>query len=256
MTGIDESEENYDDVSESSDEGDTSIDEAADDELDETLEINEAELEAMYSESLQLEAEVTKGFKDMEKPHEFGAGAKGQYQGDHSNLMDYKSGESDWDDVEVPAKQDWTVKEIRQLVKKGIKQNEALSLKNRKLTEMVVKLRDKLSEMNLLNAKIISVNHLVGSSRLTNEQKSVVINSIDKGTSIKEVRNIASAVKASLTSAGAISERRNPHANSQKRRTSGSGNPQVIRESVGSREASSNGATRWQQLAGLKKLVD
>ena len=76
----------------------------AEDDMNETLELSESELESIYREALQLEVDVKKGFSDMSKPHEFGAGAKGQYQSDPANLADYASGEKEWDDVEPPAK--------------------------------------------------------------------------------------------------------------------------------------------------------
>ena len=72
-----------------------SADEDADD-IDEEIELSEQELESVYAEALQLEVDVTKGFRDMEKPHEFGAGAKAQYQSDPNNLADYKNGEYEW----------------------------------------------------------------------------------------------------------------------------------------------------------------
>ena len=248
---MNESDDNYDEVAEASDSGDEGLDEAVDD-LDESIEINEAELEAMYAESLQLEAEVSKGFKEMERPHELGAGAKGAYQSDGGNLADYKSGDSQWDSVDVPAKQDWTVKEIRQIVNKGLRENKALAEQNGKLREIVSSLKNKLREMNLLNTKILSVNKVIGAHRLTNEQKKMTIEGIDRGRSIAEVKNLAKIIENSFKVSGAISEtRRVPHANSQKRRTSGAGNPKVIRESAD--RAESNGGSRWQELAGLKK---
>lgn len=222
-----------------------------DDSVDEELEISEAELEEMYAEALQLEVDVSKGFKDMAKPHELGAGAKAQYQSDPANIADMKTGEHQWDDEEPPAKQDWTVKEIRQLVKQGMAENHALTTRNAKLTEMVKALHGKLAEMNLLNSKILHVNKFMTAHKLTREQKKAVIESIDKATSVNEVRRIHGILESSFRAAGAVTESaaRKPRGDVQKRRTSGAPDAKVLRESAD--KAEGNGYGRWQQLAGL-----
>ena len=245
----------YDDVDEGLDEGDPDSGgegpmEAKEDDLDESLELSESELEQMYAEALQLEVDVKKGFSDMAKPHEFGAGAKGQYQSDPANVADYKNNEAEWDNVEPPAKKDFTVKEIRRLVKRGMKENRELSARNGQLTEMVKALHGKLSEMNLLNSKILHVNKFIASHRLTNEQKKSVIEGIDRGRSVKEVKRIFAIIESSFKSAGVVTEgRRPPRADSQKRRTSGAPDTRVLRESAD--RAEGGGYGRWQQLAGL-----
>lgn len=228
-------------------------DEGAD--LDEALELSESELEALYSGALQLEVDVSKGFKDMAKPHEFGAGAKAQYQSDPANLADYKSGEAEWDNVEPPQKKDWIPEQFKQLVRQGIAENQQLAEKNAKLTEMVKSMHGKLKEMNLLNQKILHVNKFLSSHRLTAEQKRAVIEGIDKGTSIREVKSIFSILEASFKAAGAVNESRvrRPRADAQRSRTSGSPDPRVLRESAGRAEngGAGTGLARWQQLAGL-----
>jgi len=231
-------------------EGTDEVDEAKEDDLDEGFDLSEAELERMYAEALQLEVDVKKGFSDMAKPHELGAGAKAQYQSDGANLIDYSNGEKEWDNVEPSAKKDFTVKEIRKLVKRGMKENRQLAERNDKLSEMVRHLTSKLSEMNLLNSKILHVNKFMAAHRLTSEQKKTVIESIDRGNSVKEVKSIFSILGSSFRSAGAVAEtRQRPRADSQKRRTTGAPDTRVLRESADKAEGSGYG--RWQQLAGL-----
>jgi hypothetical protein len=232
---------------------DEAVAEAADEDMEEGIEISESELEAMYNEGVMLEVEVSKGFKDMARPHEFGAGVKGQYQSDPANLADYANGEKEWDSVEPPAKQDFTVKEIRAMVRKGIAENRALAAENAKLRETAQKLAGKLSEMNLLNSKILHVNKFLAAHRLNNEQKRTVIESIDKGSTVKEVKRIYSVLESSFKAAGAVTESagRRPRADAQKRRTSGAPNAKVLRESVDAAEG--GGFDRWKTLAGLKR---
>jgi hypothetical protein len=221
------------------------------DEMDEALELSESELEHMYAEALQLEVDVKKGFGDMAKPHELGAGVKYDSTKEQGALpTDLKSGQHYWDGEEPPAKQDFTVKEIRKLVKRGMRENRQLAERNAKLTEMVQALHGKLTEMNLLNSKILHVNKFMAAHRLTNEQKRTVIESIDRGQTVKEVKSIFSILESSFKSAGAVTEtRRAPRADSQKRRTSGAPDTRVLRESAD--KAEGGGYGRWQQLAGL-----
>jgi hypothetical protein len=219
--------------------------------VEEELEISESELEEMYAEALQLEVEVKKGFSDMEKPHEFGAGVKSSIHSDPGGLHDLDGGEHEWEKKEPPAKKDWIPENIRGLVKQGMAENRALVAQNAKLTEMVKALSGKLTEMNLLNSKILHVNKFMTAHRLTREQKKSVIESIDKGSTVSEVRRIYGILESSFKAAGAVTESaaRRPRADAQKHRSTGAPNAKVLRESADKAEGTGYG--RWQQLAGL-----
>lgn len=249
--GVNEVHDDMDEAAEEVTESDE-VEEAVEaDDMDEELEISESELEEMYAEALQLEVEVKKGFSDMAKPHELGAGAKYNSHGEAASLTDLKAGEHTWETEEPPAKKDWTVKEIRNLVKQGMAENRALVQSNAKLSEMVKTLHAKLTEMNLLNSKILHVNKFMTAHKLTREQKKAVIESIDKGSSVNEVRRIFGILESSFKAAGAVTEStsRRPRGDSQKLRTSGAPNAKVLRESAD--KAEGQGYGRWQQLAGL-----
>lgn len=228
-----------------------SADDDADD-VDEDIELTSEELEAMYAEALQLEVDVKKGFSDMAKPHEFGAGTKGTVVSDPGGLHDLKAGEHEWDDEEPPAKKDWIPENVKRLVKQGLAENAALAEQNAQLRGMVERMHTKLRESNVLNAKILHVNKfLQAHGRLTAEQKKAVIESIDKGSTVKEVKSIYSILEASFRAAGTVTESagRKPRADSQKARTSGAPTAKVLRESAD--KAETGGFGRWQQLAGL-----
>lgn len=227
------------------------------DAVDETIELSEAELEAMYNEAIQLEVNVSKGFKPIAEPHELGAGAKNDNTGEAAALADKKGGDHYWDDETPPAKQDYTVKEIRQLVRRGMAENKQLRTQKAKLEGMVKALHGKLVEMNLLNSKILHVNKFMSAHRLTNEQKKTVIESIDMGKSITEVKNIFGILEQTFKVAGVVSEGRTnkPRADTGKRRTSGAPDAKVLRESADKAEGGGQ-ASRWQQLAGLSKLTN
>jgi hypothetical protein len=249
-TIAEEADEAMDEGFEDMEEGADAVEETA--EVEEELELSNEELEAMYNESHLLEVEVKKGFSDMAKPHEFGAGAKGQYQSDPANLADYQGGEKEWDDVDPPAIKKWTVEQLRVMAKKGMAENRALAAQNAKLKEDIKRVVSKLSEMNLLNTKILHVNKFMSEHRLNTEQRKSVIESIDRASTVKEVRSIYSVLQSSFKAAGVTNEsvRRAPRADAQKRRTSGAPDTRVLRESADKAEGSS-GLGRWQQLAGL-----
>lgn len=225
--------------------------EEAKDEMDEELEISESELEEMYAEALQLEVDVKKGFSDMAKPHELGAGAKNDNTKEQAFVDDLKAGEHEWDGEEPPAKKDWIPESVRRQIRAGLAENKALAAQNAKLTEMVKALHGKLTEMNLLNSKILHVNKFMTAHKLTREQKKAVIESIDKGSTVTEVRRIYGILESSFKAVGAVTESaaRKPRGDSQKRRTSGAPDAKVLRESAD--KAEGTGFGRWKQLAGL-----
>lgn len=224
-------------------------------EVDETIELSESELEQMYAEALQLEVDVSKGFKPIAEPHELGAGAKNDNTKEAAALADLKGGENEWDNEVPPAKQDYSVKEIRQLVKRGMAENKALRARNVKLEGMMKQMHGKLTEMNLLNSKILHVNKFMSAHRLTNEQKRTVIEAIDKASTVNEVKNIYGIVESTFKVAGVVTESRNkPRADTGKRRTSGAPDAKVLRESADRSEGGQY--ARMQQLAGLNKLTN
>lgn len=228
--------------------------ESKDEEVDETLELSEAELNAIYREALQLEVDVKKGFSDMAKPHELGAGAKYDSTTEDGSVVDMKSGEHPWEHDGPTAKKKWTVESLRPLIRQGMAENRGLREQNSKLREMVKMMHGKLSEMNLLNSKILHVNKFMSShGRLTREQKQSVIESIDRGNTVKEVKSIYAVLESSYKATTAIAEsagRRAPRADSQKGRPSGIPNTKVLRESADRGEGGSS-YDRLRQLAGL-----
>ena len=216
--------------------------------MDEEIEISEAELQKVYEQALQAEAQVSKGFKDMSTAGELADVDPA------AGLADVKKGESEWDQKAAlpPARQDYSVKEIKQLVATGLAENKRLKEQNAKLVEMVRTLSGKLTETNLFNAKVLHVNRMLSGVRLTREQKRVVIESIDRAGSIDEVKKIYSTLESALKSAGVVAEARKPKANAQGARKSGGATQEVLRESA-DKSAGNGQFSRWQQLAGIVK---
>jgi hypothetical protein len=215
--------------------------------LDEEIEISEAQLMKIYNESLQTEASVTKSFGDMTKSGELDEVDPG------AGIVDVKKGEHDWEKETPPAKQDFTVKEVRTLIARGIQENKFLRSQLGTARKIIEKLGTQLHEVNLFNSKVLHVNKIFnGRTKLTREQRDVVIESLDKASTIKEVKLVYESIIKSFKSSStkSLSEgRRVPSVNAQRFRAKSSPDPKVLSESV---DRETNEAfLRLQQLAGL-----
>jgi hypothetical protein len=245
---------------------DAGLEEAKDEEgeMDEQIEISEAELKKVYEQALQMEVQVKKGFGDVT-----GGGELDQAFKD-TGIADKKAGEAFWEKEEPPAAEDMIPEgvqlpeSVKKMIRAGMAENKALRAKlaesNKKLTEAYKAVRfvgGKLHEVNLFNAKVLHVNRLLNKhAKLTSEQKKTAIESLDRAKSIAEVKNIYESINGMLISESAKrmseSTARKPHANAQRARTSGAPNEKVLRESV-DRGQNQAGNERWKRLAGLVK---
>lgn len=213
--------------------------------MDEEVEISEAELRKVYEAALQTEVQVKKGFGEMTKSGEL------DEVDPAAGIADVKSGEQSWDKVEPPAAEDMTVKEA---IRRGYAENKQLRRSLGEAVKMVRALASKLHEVNLFNSKVLHVNRILNAGgRLTTEQKRVVMESIDKARSISEVKVVYEAIVGSLKASSNLNEGRGrkPHANAQRARTSGSPKNDVLRESVD--RGSNDQFSRMKLLAGLVK---
>lgn len=214
--------------------------------VDETVEISTEQLQRVYESALQTEVQVKKGFSDMSK---FGTA----YEVDPAaGLADVKKGEHHWNEETPPAKEDYQVKEA---IKRGIAENKRLREDLKKAVGMIKTLGAKLHETNLFNSKVLHVNRILNRpARLTKEQKTVVMESIDKAKSISEVKMVYEAIVNTFTATERLSEARDPrkpHANAQRARTTGTPKPEILSESVD--RAEKGKYSRLQELAGLLK---
>lgn len=221
--------------------------EKADDE-DEEIEISEAELRKVYEAALQTEVEVKKGFGEMTKAGELDDVSKDVDKG----IADVKKGDANWDGVEPPAKQDFTVKEM---IRRGMAENKRLRKSLVKAESMIKVLATRLHEVNLFNSKVMHVNRILNTTRLTNEQKKVVMESIDRAENINEVKKVYQAIVGSLQASRPLAEQRTrrPLANAQRARTSGAPGAKVISESRARAAAGDPTVDRLKLLAGLTK---
>lgn len=222
--------------------------EADEGDMDEEIEISEAELAKFFREGLQLEVQVSKGFKEMTPTGEV------EDLDPAAGIADVKSGEHLWTDEEPPAKKDWTMKEsVKALIRKGLAENKRLQKENAALRRVASAMKTRLSESNLFNAKVLHINKFMNNHRLKTEQKKAVIEAIDTAKSISEVKRAYSMLESTLRASGVVSESktaRRANTTSSRGRTSGDADKKVLRESV-DRESDDNKFARMRQLAGI-----
>jgi hypothetical protein len=213
----------------------------------EEIEISEAELRKVYEAALQTEVQVKKGFSDI-----VGGGELAQAHKEHG--IEKNMAQKEWEKQEPPAKEKW-IPEMKQVIARGLAENKALRENLRKAVTMIETLGKKLHEVNLFNSKVLHVNKILNSAKLTREQKTFVMESIDKAQSIKEVKMVFETIVGSIKTQQALTEARNvrrPVANAQRARTTGTPNQEVLSESVDRAQANST-VSRMKELAGLVK---
>ncbi len=89
--------------------------------------------------------------------------------------------------------------------KEKVEENAKLKAELAEAISVIKSLKSTINEVNLLNAKLLFSNKLFRSYNLTNEQKSKVIDSLDRTTNVREVKlvysTLAESMKFSNTSA-------------------------------------------------------
>jgi hypothetical protein len=216
--------------------------------ISEDVEISEAELRKVYEAALQTEVSVKKGFSDIVGGGELDQSHKEMGIQDNPKTKHFE-------EADVPHKQKWVpeAKELHSMLQRGLAENKALRENLRKAATMIETLGKKLHEVNLFNAKVLHVNKILnGGARLTKEQKTFVMESIDKARSISEVKMVFETIVGSIKTAAAVNESRRPLPNAQRPRTTGTPKQEVLSESVDRGEKTVE-FSRAQELAGLIK---
>lgn len=226
--------------------------------VSEQIEISESELLKVYREALKTEVNVKKGFSDVTGFVELNGKTPDNEKTAADPPTGKKGGDHQFADETPPHKQNWIpeAKELHGMLQRGLAENKALRENLRKAVGMIETLGKKLHEVNLFNAKVLHVNKILNSgARLTHEQKTFVMESIDKARSISEVRMVFETLVGSLKAGAAMNESRQPRkplANAQRPRTTGTPDQKVLSESV-DKAQSDQKFSRIRELAGLIK---
>jgi len=125
----------------------------------------------------------------------------------------------------------------------------ALKAENREYKEAIIFMKNKLHEVNILNAKLLFTNKLFKEFALDNNQKLKVVETFDRTQSTREIKLVYSTLAEQFSDNGSI-KNRNPIKESASSK-SGSTRPSQKSRKVITEEA--NVAARFKKLAGIIK---
>lgn len=139
-------------------------------------------------------------------------------------------------------------------------ENAKLKEENAELTEGIKILHGRLTEVNLLNAKLLFTNKLFRGQQLTMEQKRHVVETFDLATTLREVKLLyATLAEATIPARSKTKTKGNPGRVVTEGIAStvvgGAPSKEVIEESAAAQETDPF-RLRMQQLAGIKVLND
>lgn len=240
---------------------------------DDELEEEDDELEEVYIDEKALskyedamkkvtEATVTSGFADKMKTTEW---ETEDSKPSDTGLSDEKSGDAYWDEVEPPAKQDYSVKEqaVRE-VSKAMKESRFvrgyirhLEGKIKNLHKENIKNKNLISNSRIWNKKLLETNKLLSTFRLTSEEKKAMFKCMNEAKTLREATLVAESLRKQFVLGGKMKKikenKRKPVARAQRVLKNGALNEKVLRETVDKSTNTEFG--RWTELAGLRKLT-
>lgn len=132
--------------------------------------------------------------------------------------------------------------------KQSVIENRSNSVSNRLAEKKAVdKLREKLAETNLANAKLMYANKLLQSEHLTSKQKSQVIDQLDAAKTVNEAKLVYESVVKTVSSSRNLREGARQVLGSSSRATAAGTATKQATLTEG------HEASRWAKLAGIEK---
>jgi hypothetical protein len=119
-----------------------------------------------------------------------------------ASIAQNESDDKDEDDSEMNIEE--IIKELEEEEKaeeeekEKVEETKALKAELAEAISVIKTLKSTINEVNLLNAKLLFSNKLFRSYNLTNEQKSKVIDSLDRTTNVREVKLVYSTLAESM----------------------------------------------------------
>jgi hypothetical protein len=227
---------------------------------------DDLDLEAIIKE---LEDELHGGSDDMESEDDYNAMGHDDVQQDEAadevdvdmhaddpnrTMAQHEGEEKSDDDDDMNIEE--IIKELEEEEKAEEDEKEKMAESKRLKAELaeaisVIKsLKSTINEVNLLNAKLLFSNKLFRSYNLTNEQKSKVIDSLDRTNTVREVKLVYSTLAESMKFAT------NSPKKSSKPMAEGASRVQTSTKPTAQKEIVSEGTTyanRFKELAGILK---
>lgn len=134
--------------------------------------------------------------------------------------------------------------------KEKVEESKRLKSELAEAISVIKTLRSTINEVNLLNAKLLFSNKLFRSYNLTNEQKSKVIDSLDRTTTVREVKLVYSTLAESMKFATQSSTKTTKVMAEGASRVQASTKPSTQKEIV---SEGTTYANRFKELAGILK---
>ena len=112
--------------------------------------------------------------------------------------------------------------------------------------EAVTFLREKLHEVNILNAKLLYTNRLFKEYVLSNDQKMKVVETFDRAQTTREIKLVYSTLAESFNDRGEINKKRSVKESASRKTNTTKPQTKIISEE-------DNVANRFKKLAGILK---
>jgi hypothetical protein len=225
---------------------------------------DDLDLEAIIKE---LEDELHGGSDDMESEDDYNAMGHDDVQDEAADEVDvdmhaadpnrvmaqHESDDKDEDDdmnIEEIIKELEEEEKAEEEEKEKVEESKRLKSELAEAISVIKSLKSTINEVNLLNAKLLFSNKLFRSYNLTNEQKSKVIDSLDRTNTVREVKLVYSTLAESMKFAT------NSPKKSAKPMAEGASRVQTSTKPSTQKEIVSEGTTyanRFKELAGILK---
>ena len=227
---------------------------------------DDLDLEAIIKE---LEDELHGGSDDMESEDDYNAMGHDDVQAEAADEVDTVMNadepdaviaQNESDDNDEDDKDDMNIEEIIKELedeekaeedeKEKVEESKRLKKELAEAISVIKSLKSTINEVNLLNAKLLFSNKLFRSYNLTNEQKSKVIDSLDRTNTVREVKLVYSTLAESMKFAT------NSPKKSSKPMAEGASRVQTSTKPSAQKAIVSEGTTyanRFKELAGILK---
>ena len=225
---------------------------------------DDLDLEAIIKE---LEDELHGGSDDMESEDDYNAMGHDDVQAEAADEVDTvmnadepdaviarnESDDKDEDDdmnIEEIIKELEDEEKAEEDEKEKVEESKRLKKELAEAISVIKSLKSTINEVNLLNAKLLFSNKLFRSYNLTNEQKSKVIDSLDRTNTVREVKLVYSTLAESMKFAT------NSPKKSSKPMAEGASRVQTSTKPSAQKAIVSEGTTyanRFKELAGILK---
>jgi len=125
-----------------------------------------------------------------------GGGTNNAEMEHQEDLLKAKAAADDEEELE----EDEEKEELKESVTKLKKEKKTLLEQNDKFKNMLIKLKDKLQEVNLSNAKLLYTNRVLDSTSLNERQRNKIVEALSKADSVEEAKVIYETLQSAVGS--------------------------------------------------------